>query len=84
MKRAGKRTGKAKQNWASSAGPRGPKPRTPLATMAVGDVWHVETPASEDSKRLARNTSQHGIRHDKSFVCRINRATRITAVTRIR
>ena len=79
-----KRTGKAKQNWATGAGPRGPKPRAPLATMAVGDIWHVETPTPEDSKRLARNTSQHGIRHDKCFVCRMDRATRITAVTRIR
>jgi hypothetical protein len=84
MTRAGKRTGKAKQDWTTNAGPRGPKPRAPLATMAVGDVWHVETPTPEDSKRLARNTSQHGIRHGKGFSCRMDRTTRITAVTRLR
>lgn len=79
-----KRARQAKQDWATGAGPRGPKPRTPLATMAVGDVWHVDAPEPADCKRIARNVSQYGVRHAKGYVCRTDRLTRVMAVTRVR
>lgn len=62
----------------------GPKPKTPLALMAVGDVWHVEVPTPRDVKRVAKNVSQYGMRHDRGYRCRTDLATRIMAVTRLR
>ena len=63
---------------------RGPKPHTPLALMAVGDVWHVDAPEPADCKRIARNVSQYGVRHAKCYICRTDRLTRVMAVTRVR
>lgn len=76
---------KVKQNWGKpSTGRRGPKAKTPLGTMAIGDVYHVEVPTTADCKRVAKNVSQHGTRHDKGFICRTDKATRIMSVTRVR
>ncbi len=78
------RTRGAKQSWGRSGGTWGPKPRTPMPVMAIGDVYHVEVPTSADVKRVARNVSHYGIRHDKGFRCRTNLETRIMAITRVR
>lgn len=75
---------KVKQNWAPSTYKRGPRANTPLGTMSVGDVYHVEVPTKADVKRVAKNVSQHGMRHDKGFRCCTDRDTRIMAVTRLR
>jgi hypothetical protein len=78
------RQDRAKQDWATGAGPRGPKPRSPLALMAVGDVWHVGKVTPADCKRVARNVSQYGIRHDKGYRCSTDLETREMTVTRLR
>jgi hypothetical protein len=55
-----------------------------LGAMAVGDTVNMPAPTRADVKRIARNTSQYGIRTDTQFRCRTDRATRVTTVTRIR
>ena len=77
------RTRGAKQTRTTAAR-RGPKPRTLMPVMEIGDVYHVEVPTPADVKRVARNVSQYGIRHDKGFRCRTNLETRIMAITRVR
>lgn len=63
---------------------RGPKPKTPLAKMDVGDVWHVEVPTPRDVKRVCKNVSQYGVRHDRGYRCKTDLETRIMTVTRVR
>ena len=63
---------------------RGPKPHTPLATMAVGESYTDDAPTTADCKRIARNVSQHGMRHDRGYTCRTDRQTRVMIVTRVR
>ena len=38
--------------------------------MAVGDQITMPAPTSADIKRICRNVSQHGQRHDRSYMCR--------------
>ena len=78
------RQDRAKQDWATDAGSRGPKPRTPLATMAVGESYTADAPTTADCKRIARNVSQYGMRHDRGYTCRTDRQTRVMTVTRVR
>jgi len=52
--------------------------------MDVGEVWHVDAPEPADCKRIARNVSQYGVRHDKGYLCRTDRQTRVMTVTRVR
>lgn len=61
------------------------KSRTyPLADMAVGDKAEMPAPTAADIKRICRNTSQYGIRHDRVYVSRLDKARRVIVVTRIR
>ena len=55
-----------------------------LGAMAVGDTVTMPAPEPADVKRIARNTSQYGIRTDTQFRCRTDRKTRVTTITRIR
>ena len=55
-----------------------------LLEMAVGESKDFPAPTPADTHRIARNTSQYGIRHDRCYRCKLNRKTRITTVTRIR
>jgi hypothetical protein len=56
----------------------------PFRSMAVGDTYTVEAPTAADVKRIARNASQYGLRHDRYYSCRTDRETRLMTVTRIR
>ena len=50
--------------------------------MAVGDSFTMDAPTSADIKRICRNVSQYGIRHDRGYICRTKDG--VTTVTRIR
>ena len=54
----------------------------PLGPMAVGDSFTMPAPTSADIKRICRNVSQYGLRHDRGYICRTKDG--ITTVTRIR
>lgn len=56
----------------------------PLRDMEVGDEAEMEAPTAADVKRIARNVSQYGARHDRFYRCRTDMATRIMTITRIR
>lgn len=62
----------------------GRPPTYPLADMAVGDVFTMPAPTAADCKRIHRNLSQYGLRHGKGFRGRIDTATRIITVERVR
>ena len=62
----------------------GPPIIYPFLGMAVGDVVQLEAPTAADTKRLAKNASQTGQRHERFYRCRTDRVTRIMTVTRIR
>lgn len=62
----------------------GRPPTYPLAGMAVGDTVTMDVPTSADVKRIARNVSQHGQRHDRAYRCKTSRSTRTMTITRIR
>lgn len=62
----------------------GRTPTYPLAGMAVGDTITLPAPTAADTKRIHRNLSQYGLRHDKGFRGRMNTATRIITVERVR
>lgn len=50
--------------------------------MAVGDSFTMPAPTSADIKRICRNVSQYGQRHDRGYTCRTKDG--VTTVTRIR
>jgi hypothetical protein len=52
--------------------------------MAVGESYTDDAPTTADCKRIARNVSQHGMRHDRGYTCRTDRQTRVMIVTRVR
>jgi hypothetical protein len=56
----------------------------PFGAMAVGDICTLPVPTAADVKRIARNASQYGLRHDRFYSCRTDRATRLMTITRIR
>lgn len=56
----------------------------PLRYMAVGDTCTLPAETPQDVKRIARNVSQYGLRHNRFYSCRTDRKTRITTITRIR
>jgi len=56
----------------------------PFGRMAVGDTATFPAPTADDVKRIARNASQYGLRHDRYYRCRTDRETRTLTVTRIR
>jgi len=55
-----------------------------LHLIAVGRSQRYLVPTPEDCKRMARNVSQYGIRHDRGFTCRTHAKTRIMTVMRVR
>ena len=56
----------------------------PFGNMAVGDSEQLPAPKPADVKRIARNASQYGLRHDRYYRCSTDRETRTLTVTRIR
>ncbi len=52
--------------------------------MAVGDCVTLDAPTSADVKRIARNVSQYGRRHDRGYRCKTDRQTRVMTITRVR
>lgn len=62
----------------------GRKPTYPFGAMEVNDTLDVPVPTLADTKRMARNTSQYGLRNDRFYRCSTDRATRIMTITRIR
>lgn len=52
--------------------------------MNIGESADIPAPTSRDVKRIAKNASQYGMRHDRFYRCKTNSETRITTVTRIR
>jgi len=62
---------------------RGRPPTYPLRLMAVGDsrVMHAATPA--DVKRIARNVSTYGKRHNARYVTATDSQTRVLTITRV-
>lgn len=55
-----------------------------LGTIEVGGVITMRAPTPADVKRIARNTSQYGLRTGKHFTCKTDRLIRITTITRLR
>lgn len=61
------------------------KPRTyPLYNLEIGAATTMAAPTPADKKRIARNVSQYGLRHDRVYVCRTDPATGIMTITRYR
>lgn len=56
----------------------------PLRGMEVGEEVEMEADAAADVKRIARNVSQYGARHDRFYRCRTDPITRLMTITRIR
>ena len=56
----------------------------PFAAMDVGESVKLDVPTAADVKRIARNASQYGLRHDRGYRCKTNRETRVMTVTRVR
>jgi len=56
----------------------------PLRDMKVGDEVEMEAETAADVKRIARNASQYGLRHDRFYRCRTDPITRVMTITRIR
>ena len=55
-----------------------------LGDMEIGESRDFPAPTPQDVRRIARNTSQYGIRHNRYYRCSTDTTTRITTVTRIR
>ena len=62
----------------------GRTPTYPLRGMDVGEEVQMEASTAADVKRIARNVSQYGARHDRFYRCRTDPITRIMTITRIR
>ena len=56
----------------------------PLRGMNVGEEVQMEADTAADVKRIARNVSQYGARHDRFYRCRTDPITRLMTITRIR
>ena len=54
----------------------------PMGTMAVGDSATMPADKPGDPRRISRNASQYGQRHDKHFICRTKDG--LTTITRMR
>ena len=60
----------------------GRPPTYPFGSMAVGDSIELPAPTPADVKRIARNASQYGLRHNRYYRCRTRDG--VTTVTRVR
>ena len=56
----------------------------PLAHLAIGEAATLPAPTADDVKRIARNVSQYGRRHDRAYRCKTDRQTRVMTITRVR
>lgn len=54
----------------------------PMADIDVGESVTMPADKPGDTKRIARNVSQYGMRHDKAFMCRTRDG--VTTITRLR
>ena len=61
--------------------PVGRPPTYPFRLMAVGDSVTLAAPTARDAKRILRNASQYGIRHERFYQCRTERDS--VTVTRL-
>jgi hypothetical protein len=61
--------------------PVGRPPTYPFRHMAVGDTVTLPAPTARDAKRILRNASQYGIRHERIYQC--STADGATTVTRV-
>ena len=68
----------------SVSNPFGRPTTYPFAAMDVGESVTLDVPAAADVKRIARNASQYGLRHDRGYRCKTDRVTRTMTVTRVR
>ena len=55
----------------------------PLRDMAVADTVQMDVPTAADVKRVARNVSQYGQRHNRYYRCNTDRVARVMTITRI-
>lgn len=62
--------------------PQGRPPTYPFKNMAVGESATFDVPTPADVKRVARNASQYGVRHNRVYACVTDQATRVMTVTR--
>ncbi len=67
-----------------TANPWGRPPKYPFKQMAIGDQHQVPAPTPADVKRICSNASQSGIRNDKFFRCRLDYASRVMTIERVR
>jgi hypothetical protein len=56
----------------------------PIDKLNIDDTLGIHVPTTADVKRVAKNVSQYGQRHDKGFRCKTNRKTRMMIITRVR
>ena len=68
----------------SGSKPFGRPPTYPLAHLAIGEAATLPAPTADDVKRIARNVSQYGLRNDRYYRCKTDRATRLMTITRVR
>lgn len=50
----------------------------------VGGYVQMPAPTLEDKRRIAKNVSVYGIRHNRGYMCRTDRKTGIMTITRLR
>lgn len=68
----------------SAFNPFGRPTTYPFAAMDVGESVTLDVPTAADVKRIARNASQYGLRHNRGYRCKTDRDTRVMTVTRVR
>lgn len=59
-------------------------PTYPFGSMVVGETADIPAPTPADVKRIAKNASQYGQRHDRFYRCKTDQKTRVTTVARVR
>lgn len=62
----------------------GRPPVYPFSAMGIGETADIPAPTPADVKRIAKNASQYGQRHDRFYRCRTDLNTRVMTITRIR
>lgn len=50
----------------------------------IGATVQMLAPTIEDKRRIAKNVSVYGIRHNRGYMCRTDRKTGIMTITRLR
>lgn len=52
--------------------------------IEIGAAVQMSAPTLDDKRRIAKNVSAHGIRHNRGYMCRTDRKTGIMTITRLR